>query len=70
VTAPVKPQTIKRGKGRESVQGGGKSPVLQIVVSPELKETIKGYGMDWAREVLTKAVARKKAREADPAPKL
>lgn len=51
-----KKQPSMRGQGRKSVTGqSGKSPVLQLVVSPELKEKVMRNGADWAREVLTKA---------------
>ena len=44
-----------RGQGRKSVQGGGKSPALQVVVSPELKAKAERNGAQWVRDVLTKA---------------
>jgi hypothetical protein len=37
------------------VQGGGKSPVLQVVVSPELKAKAERNGAQWVRDSLTKA---------------
>ncbi len=45
----------ERGQGRKSVQGGGKSPVLQVVVSPELKAKAERNGAQWVRDSLTKA---------------
>lgn len=37
------------------MQGGGKSPVLQVVVSPELKAKAGRNGAQWVRDSLTKA---------------
>ena len=45
----------QRGQGRKSVQGAGKSPVLQVVVSPELKAKAERNGSQWVRDVLTRA---------------
>jgi hypothetical protein len=59
---PPKRPPANRGQGRKSVQGAGKSPVLQVVVSQEIKTAAQGYGMSWVREVLEKAIA-KKAKE-------
>jgi hypothetical protein len=56
MTTPAKRPPAERGQGRKSVSGAaGKSPVLQIVVSPELKNKVMSRGMDWARQVLEKA---------------
>lgn len=55
MTAPAKRPPADRGQGRKSVQGAGKSPVLQVVVSPELKAKAERNGSQWVRDVLTKA---------------
>lgn len=56
MTTQQKRPPAERGQGRKSVQGGGKSPVLQVVVSPELKEKVeRNGGAPWVRQVLTKA---------------
>lgn len=52
---PQKRPPAERGQGRKSVAGAGKSPVIQLVVSPELKDKFMRNGAAWAREVLTKA---------------
>lgn len=55
MTAPTKRPPEDRGQGRKSVQGAGKSPVLQVVVSPELKAKAERNGAQWVRDALTKA---------------
>lgn len=65
-TAAAKRPPNDRGQGRKSTQGAGKSPVLQVVVTPELKAAVMAYGMPWAREVLAKAVAKKQKAEHGP----
>ena len=55
MTTPAKRPPADRGQGRKSVQGAGKSPVLQVVVSPELKAKAERNGSQWVRDVLTKA---------------
>ena len=55
MTAQAKRPPADRGQGRKSVQGAGKSPVLQVVVSPELKAKAERNGSQWVRDVLTKA---------------
>lgn len=55
MSAPTKRPPAERGQGRKSVQGGGKSPVLQVVVSPELKAKAERNGAQWVRDSLTKA---------------
>ena len=55
MTTPAKRPPADRGQGRKSVQGAGRSPVLQIRVTPELKARVEANGMDWARAVLEKA---------------
>lgn len=55
MTAPAKRPPEDRGQGRKSVQGAGKSPVLQVVVSPELKAKAERNGSQWVRDALTKA---------------
>ena len=52
---PTKRLPAERGQGRKSVQGAGKSPVLQVVVSPELKAKATRNGPQWVRDALTKA---------------
>ena len=51
----VKRPPAERGQGRRSLQGAGASPVVQIRVTPALKEKIQQRGLDWVREVLIKA---------------
>lgn len=55
MTAPAKRPPAERGQGRKSLQGAGRSPVLQLRVTPELKARIERNGADWARSVLTRA---------------
>lgn len=55
MTAQSKRPPAERGQGRKSVQGAGKSPVLQVVVTPELKAKAERNGAQWIRDVLTKA---------------
>lgn len=55
MTAPAKRLPADRGQGRKSVQGAGRSPVLQVVVSPELKAKAVRNGAQWVRDALTKA---------------
>ena len=56
MASPVKRPPAERGQGRKSVQGAGKSPVLQVVVSPELKAKVeRNGGAPWVRDVLAKA---------------
>lgn len=55
MTAPTKRPPEDRGQGRKSVQGAGRSPVLQVVVSPELKAKATRNGAQWVRDALTKA---------------
>lgn len=64
MTTPAKRPPNDRGQGKKSLQGKGKSPVLQIAMAQELKAAVMAFGMPWAREVLTKAVAEKKKLEA------
>jgi len=52
-TTPRPP--AERGQGRKSLQGAGRSPVLQLRVTPELKARIERNGAQWARDVLEKA---------------
>lgn len=55
MTTSTKRPPADRGQGRKSVQGEGKSPVLQVVVSPELKAKALRNGAQWVRDVLEKA---------------
>ncbi len=55
MTVPTKRPPAERGQGRKSVQGSGKSPVLQVVVSPELKAKANRNGPQWVRDALTNA---------------
>lgn len=55
MTTQAKRPPANRGQGRKSVQGSGKSPVLQVVVPPELKAKAERNGSQWVRDVLTKA---------------
>lgn len=56
MTTPVKRPPADRGQGRKSVQGAGKSPVLQVVVSPEQKAKVQRLGgADWVRGAIDKA---------------
>lgn len=56
MTNPAKRPPADRGQGRKSVQGAGKSPVLQVVVSPAQKEkvTLLG-GSAWVRQQIDSA---------------
>ena len=62
MTNPAKRPPAERGQGRKSVQGAGKSPVLQLVVSAELKAKVLRNGAGWAREVLKKAKEKEAAK--------
>lgn len=63
MTEQAKRPPTDRGQGRPSLSGAGKNPVLQVVVTPEIKAAAMNYGMNWVREVLERAIA-KKAKEA------
>lgn len=53
---PAKRPPAERGQGRKSLQGAGKSPVLQVVVSPEQKAKVARLGgSDWVRSAIDKA---------------
>lgn len=46
----------ERGQGRKSVQGTGRSPVLQVVVTPEQKAKVARLGgAGWVRKMIDKA---------------
>lgn len=53
--ASAKRPPAERGQGRKSLQGAGKSPVLQLRVTAELKARVERNGAEWAREALAKA---------------
>lgn len=55
MSIPTKRPPADRGQGRKSMQGGGKSPVLQLRMTPELKARVERNGPDWVREVLETA---------------
>lgn len=56
MTAPTKRPPAERGQGRKSVQGAGKSPVLQVVVTPEQKAKVQRLGgAEWVRRTIDKA---------------
>jgi len=56
MTTPAKRPPADRGQGRKSVQGAGKSPVLQVVVSPEQKQKVALLGgAAWVRKQIDKA---------------
>lgn len=55
MTTQAKRPPNDRGQGRNSLQGEGKSPVVQLRVSPELQAKVKRNGPDWTREVLESA---------------
>lgn len=56
MTALTKRPPAERGQGRKSVQGAGKSPVLQIVVSPEQKaKAMRLGGAEWVRRAIDRA---------------
>lgn len=59
MTNPSKRPPNDRGQGRPSLAGAGRNPVLQVVVTPEIKAAALEYGAQWVREVLEKAVAKK-----------
>jgi hypothetical protein len=45
-----------RGQGRKSVSGGGKSPVLQVVVSSAQLEKVRvNGGAEWVRRLIDDA---------------
>lgn len=53
---PAKRLPPDRDQGRKSLQGGGKSPVLQISVSPAQRDKLKRLGgADWIRNSIDKA---------------
>lgn len=55
MTTPAKRPPADRGQGRKSVQGSGKSPVLQVVVSQEQKDKVARLGgSEWVRKVIDK----------------
>jgi hypothetical protein len=46
----------ERGQGRKSLQGGGKSPVLQVRVTTEQKAKVDSLGgAEWVRKMIDKA---------------
>ncbi len=58
MTTKTKRPLGDRGQGQKSVGTGqqiGRSPVLQIRVSAELRAKVKRKGAQWARDVLTDA---------------
>jgi hypothetical protein len=56
MTVTTKRPPAERGQGRKSVQGTGKSPVLQVVVSPEQKAKVMRLGgAQWVRQSIDKA---------------
>jgi hypothetical protein len=56
MNASEKRPPADRGQGRKSVQGVGKSPVLQVVVTPEQKaKAMRLGGAKWVRQVIDKA---------------
>lgn len=56
MTMPTSRPPAERGQGRKSVQGAGKSPVLQVVVSPEQKaKAMRLGGAKWVRQAIDKA---------------
>lgn len=56
MTVAAKRPPGDRGQGRKSVQGAGKSPVLQVVVSPEQKAKVMRLGgAQWVRHAIDKA---------------
>jgi hypothetical protein len=67
MTTQAKRPPNDRGQGKKSLQGAGKSPVLQVAMTPELKAAAMGYGMSWVREVIGKAVAKRQKAENESA---
>jgi len=56
VNIPAKRPPAERGQGRKSLQGAGKSPVLQVVMSPELLAKVKLLGgAQWVRNAIDNA---------------
>lgn len=56
MTAQAKRPPSERGQGRKSIAGSGKSPVLQVVVTPEQKAKVQRLGgADWVRKTIDKA---------------
>ena len=56
MTNPAKRPPADRGQGRKSIQGGGKSPVLQVRVTPEVKQAATLKGSAWLRKVIEAAL--------------
>lgn len=56
MTLQVKRPPNDRGQGRKSLKGDGKSPVLQVRVTPEQKDkaTQRG-GAEWVRKLIDEA---------------
>lgn len=53
---PVKRPPNDRGQGKKSLQGTGRSPVLQVAVSPEQKAKVMRLGgAPWVRKMIDKA---------------
>jgi hypothetical protein len=45
-----------RGQGRKSLSGGGKSPVMQVRMTPEQKTKVDSLGgPDWVRKAIDSA---------------
>ena len=56
MTSPATRPPADRDQGRKSLQGGGKSPVLQISVSQAQRDKLKRLGgADWIRSSIDKA---------------
>ena len=56
MTTPVKRPPPDRDQGRKSLQGSGKSPVLQISVNPAQRDKLKRLGgADWIRSSIDRA---------------
>ena len=56
MTTPAKRPPAERGQGRKSLQGAGKSPVLQVRVTPAQKAKVDSLGgAEWVRGMIDRA---------------
>ena len=55
MTGAAKRPPADRNQGRKSLQGAGISPVLRVVVPPELKARAERNGPQWVRDTLAAA---------------
>lgn len=56
MTTQAKRPPADRGQGRKSLQGAGKSPVLQVRVTPAQKAKVELLGgSEWVRKMIDEA---------------